>query len=374
ASIFTGRYVHNNGVLHQADGGALDHSSTIQRYLGDAGYFTAIVGKFLNKWDKSNPPPHFGRYAIFSGGYYDTWWSVDGNSVKVSDYSTTFVGDQSIRLLRAFKDGNDARPWLLFATPFAPHLPSTPEEKYADTPIADWAGNPAVGEEDRSDKPPHVQARQVSLDTMADLRRDQLRTLLSVDDLVERLFLELEAQGELDNTLVFFLSDNGFLWGEHYIDKKFVPYTSSIGVPYLVRWPHEAALDPTDTRLVATIDVAPTILDVTNVSPLLVEPIDGRSLLAGTSRDRLLTEYWQDDDNVKNVPTWASLRTLAYQYVEYYDASGAITFREYYDLAADPYQLVNVLADGVQSNDPSNLRVLSRQLADARRCKGTRCP
>ncbi|MBW3562726.1 MAG: sulfatase-like hydrolase/transferase, partial [Actinobacteria bacterium] len=71
-----------------------------------------------------------------------------------------------------------------------------------------------------------IRARNVSLDEVKGVRLDQLRTLLSVDDLVERIFRTLERQGELDDTIAFFLSDNGYLWGEHGIDKKFVPYTS----------------------------------------------------------------------------------------------------------------------------------------------------
>jgi arylsulfatase A-like enzyme len=214
----------------------------------------------------------------------------------------------------------------------------------------------------------------VSLDAMAELRRNQIRTLLSVDDMVDRLFRTLHAQGELDDTLIFFISDNGFLWGEHFIDRKFVPYTSSIGVPLLVRWPRrDFDFRSTDTRLAANIDIAPTILDVTNVQPALVAPLDGRSLLSGDERDRVLTEYWQDDDNNERIPSWASLRTREYQYVEYYDALDAITFREYYDLRADPYQLVNLLAVG---NETAQARAAAaaNQLSMDRRCVGSDCP
>src|SRR5918996_2280618 len=76
ASIFSGRYVHNHGVRRQRLGANLGHRFTLQRHLKDSGYFTAMAGKFLNKWSLGARPPYFDRYAVANGGYYNTTWGI----------------------------------------------------------------------------------------------------------------------------------------------------------------------------------------------------------------------------------------------------------------------------------------------------------
>ena len=101
--------------------------------------------------------------------------------------------------------------------------------------------------------------------------------------------------------------------------------------------------------------------------------MDGRSLLDRSwRRPRVLTEYWRLK-HPSDVPTWASIRTRTYQYVEYDDDAAAVTFREYYDLRADPWELVNLLHDGNGGDDP-DVGPLHRTLEDARTCAGTGCP
>ena len=67
-------------------------------------------------------------------------------------YATDFTADHVVRLLRQY-EGNDAQPWFMFAGTNAPHLVAEPEASYAQAPVSDWAGNPAVFESDRTDKP-----------------------------------------------------------------------------------------------------------------------------------------------------------------------------------------------------------------------------
>ena len=189
---------------------------------------------------------------------------------------------------------------------------------------------------------------------------------------------ELVANGELDNTLIFFLSDNGFLWGEHGLTRKAAPYTPSVQVPFLMRPP--GGISPfEDQRLVANIDVAPTALQAAGVLTTSTE-MDGRSLLTENARDRILLEYYDESAAPRKrfqAPSWASIRTTGYQYVEYYGPNGStVTFREYYDLDQDPYQLDNLLGDGDSSNDPDpvTLLLLSQQLSRDRTCSGTSGP
>src|SRR5918996_113082 len=130
ASIFSGRYVHNHGVRQQGLGSNLDQRTTLQRYLRDAGYRTAMAGKFLNRWPLDRPPPYFDRFAQANGGYYDQVWDVDGWVRRVPDYSTSFIGDRALEYLAGF-ERDDARPWFLYLAPFAPHDPRVPERRYA---------------------------------------------------------------------------------------------------------------------------------------------------------------------------------------------------------------------------------------------------
>jgi arylsulfatase A-like enzyme len=133
-----------------------------------------------------------------------------------------------------------------------------------------------------------------------------------------------------------------------------------------LRWPGHVAGGSRDGRITGTVDIAPTVLDVAGVGPDPAQPpLDGRSLLSGVRRTRIVLEYWRETW----IPTWASLRTRRYQYVEYY-REGRRFFREYYNLVRDPWQLRNLLHDGNPANNPDLAR-LSTQLRRHRGCAGT---
>ena len=372
ASIFSGRYVHNHGVLRQQLAGRLDQRTTLARYLKDAGYHTAMAGKFLNRWPLKTPPPAYDRYALANGGYYDQVWAVDGAVRRVPTYSTTFIGDQALADLDSF-ERDDATPWFAYLATFAPHDPRVPEPKYAKAtfPELDKVGPSTVPPV--TGKPRYLADRtSVSLAEAARVRTGQLRTLLSVDDLVDRVMRRLSDTGELDNTLVFFLSDNGYAWGEHRHVGKFVPYTESIKVPFVVSWPGHLAAGAVDDRMVATIDIKPTVLAAAGIPLRDGDVVDGRSLLDGGRRERLLAEYWLDQANAPGIRDWAALRTPAWQYIEDYDQPGGATFREFYDLTSDPGMERNLLADHDPANDPP--AGIQAELAAARTCKGADCP
>jgi arylsulfatase A-like enzyme len=374
ASIFTGRYTHNHHVFsNDGEGGNLIQQSTLQYYLKQAGYETALYGKYLNGWPLSQPPPYFDQYALTTtNSYRNRVWNVNGTPKTISKYNTVYISHKVQHFLN--RSGGSNRPWFLYLATAAPHQPFTPQPKYATAHVSQWLGNPAVFERDRSDKPPFVRKRHGGLLYGQTTRLAQFRTLMSVDDLVRNVFQTLNDLGEEQNTLVFFISDNGYMWGEHGLKHKKVPYEQSIHVPFLVRWPGHFLADATDDRLVANIDIAPTALEAAGVTPDPAYPIDGRSLLGATShRDRLLTESFAG----KLSPTgskwenWASTRSKDYKYTEYYAADGTtVKFREYYDLRTDPWELDNLLGDTDPANDP-NVAALSQQLAHDRACEGT---
>ena len=359
-------------MLRQQLGDRLDQETTLARYLSAGGYRTAMAGKFLNRWPLRRPPPHFDRYAQANGGYYDQLWQVDGAVRRVPTYSTTFIGDQALDWLAEF-EGDDARPWFLYLAPFAPHDPRVPEPRYADASFPELERVGGGGEAEVAGAPAYLRQRPpADPEEVAALRTGQARTLLSVDDLVDRVMGRLQATGELDDTLVFYLSDNGYSWGEHRHVGKFVPYTESIKVPFLVRWPGRLPAGTVDDRLVATVDIKPTVLAAAGIRPDPGDTVDGRSLLDGGRRERLLAEYWRDQANAPGVRDWAALRAPGWQYVENYDQPGGGTFREFYDLRRDPGMEHNLLADDDPGNDPP--ATLAAELAAARTCAGASCP
>jgi len=377
STILTGRYAHNTGVHRNVLPDDLDVTTFFARLLHRAGYQTGLVGKLLNSWPVTKTPPYFDRWALGGTPYFDPRFNVNGTLESVRGYATRVMARFSLRFLRRFEEKDDSAPWLLYVAPHAPHQPWIAEKRYANAPVPRWAGNPAVFERDRSDKPPSFSNIHFSLSQGRRVRRNQLRTLMSVDDMVGRIFKSLHRLGERRNTLAFYLSDNGYLWADHHLGgdrntagQKRLPYTPSVRVPFYARWPGHFPKGARDPRLTGTVDIAPTVLDAAAISPDPTKPpLDGRSLLEPDTRDRILLEYWQGHASPW-IQTWASIRTRQYQYVEYYgDDEATKIFREYYDLVTDPWQLRNLLADGDPSNDP-DLTALSAQLAADRACVG----
>ena len=371
ASIFTGRYAHNHLVRTNADAAELAPRSTLAYYLRQDGYQTAIVGKYLNSW--TGQPSHFEQWHTFENrsGYKNVPFNSNGVIHRVKRYSTDYMSSRARALVRGF-ESQDAKPWFMVVGTWAPHTPANAEKKYRRTKVGGWAGNPAVFEEDRSDKPSFVQDKEAVFKGGKKLRTRQLRTLKSVDDLVDRVFGTMSSMGETGDTLAFFLSDNGIAWAEHGMKTKATPYFPAVRVPMFARWPGHVPAGVQEAGLVANVDIAPTVLEAAGVAPDPAIPLDGRSLLSPFQRDRLLLEF-QGGNNQPGVPTWAASLTADAQYVEYYDdATGGVSFREYYDLINDPYQLTNLLGDADPTNDPppDEQARLSLRLSRDRQCLG----
>ncbi|MEV0455057.1 sulfatase-like hydrolase/transferase [Catellatospora methionotrophica] len=367
ASLLSGRYAHNHGVLHQADVGKLDHTGTLEHTLQAAGYATAAVGKFTNNWPLAQTPPGFDRSALTGGGYTGATFLVDGVRRHVP-YSTTFIGQQVNRYLDGF-EADDAQPWFMYAGFTAPHAPWIPEPQYADRTF-DWTPGPAVGEADRSDKPAYVRRHRASRAQADEIRLGQLRTLLSVDDALARVRAHLDRLGERENTLVVLVSDNAKFWGEHGLDEKFMPYAAAYRVPLFLSWPGRIARG-SDGRLASTVDVTPTVLAATGLTAGY--PLDGHDLRGGVRRTATLLEYWQDSHN-GGYPTWAShVVPGERQFSRYTDPAGRPLAQEYYDLAADPAELVNLLGDADRGNDP-DVTADAATLTAWQTCVGASCP
>ncbi|MDQ4006118.1 MAG: sulfatase [Actinomycetota bacterium] len=376
ASIFTGQYAHNTRVETNIEAERLDQRATMQRYLQDAGYRTAMVGKYLHQWRRD--PPYFDDWAMFDWGnlgYRKSVFNVGGAIRKVKRYSTDFIGAYTTQLLRAY-EADDEQPWFIEVAPLTPHAPYDPHKRYRKKKVPRFRGNPAVREDDRKDKPQWVQAKtRGGIKRARTTWRLQQRMLLSFDTMVDKVLSTMRELGEENDTMEFFLADNGFLLGEHGLHQKHSPYSLSVQLPFYVRWPGHFPVGTTDPRVTANIDIAPTVYEAAGIEPDPEFPVDGRSLLQPPERDHVLLEYTHREDRA--VPSWASSRTATYQYTEYYDEDlETVIFQEYYDLTNDPWQLTNLMADSDPNNDPPPdlITQLSIQLRNDRRCEGTEGP
>ena len=185
------------------------------------------------------------------------------------------------------------QPLFLYFTPYGPHEPATaaPRHLSAFPNLAPYRP-PNFDEADVSDKPayiraiPRLTASQISRENM--IRRKQLQTLLSVDDAVGTIVRALSDTGRLSNTMIVFMSDNGFSYGEHRWGttgamNKQVPYEESIRVPYVVRYDPLTPFARTDPNLVLNIDLAPTFAALGGVAA--PEPRAGACSLADDALD-----------------------------------------------------------------------------------------
>ena len=369
SSIFSGRYVHNHNVHDNESSQSLDTRYTIQEYLRQSGYRTGYFGKYLNGWNLLRNPMSFDDWSISSAGYTNFRANENGVVKAINTYATTYFKDNAIRFINE-SEAQDATPWFLQIAPTAPHAPFQAEPLYANAAVPPFNQPPSYFEADKRDKPVYVQNENDDPETIEATRIGQLRTLMSVDDLVSQVFATLDANGETSDTLAIFMSDNGYEWGEHGLDTKGFAYDESVRVPMYVRWPGHVVPGAVDSRLVANIDVAPTIVDAVGGLPVSA-PMDGRSVIdPAQNRSHLLQEH----ASINGEPSWAAIQTQTSHYIETYSPDGqTIRFREYYDLTADPFEMNNLLGDGNAANDP-NTASLSAQLAQDRGCTGANYP
>ena len=354
ASLLTGNYPHTTGVWW--NGGRRggwnafrdDEASTLAVWLKAGGYRTAFLGKYLNSYSSTSVPPGWDRWYSFVpsnvANFIDFWVNVDGVILPSppGEYSTDALAAEAVRFVQSSPD-----PFFLLLAPYAPHGPATPASRHA----GEFAGEPpwrppSYGEPDASDKPAYVRARpepdEVSREFHDGFRRNQLRSLLAVDEAVDEVLETLERSGRLANTIVVFTSDNGLGWGEHRWFWKQAPYEESIRVPLVMRYDRLGLGQREERRLAANVDLAPTLAELAGVP---TPPTEGRSLvplLTGSSapwRTELLLEHLRGRPS-PNVPSYCALRGENRIYVQY--GTGE---EELYDLAADPYEQANKARD-----------------------------
>lgn len=371
ASIFSGQYTHNHKVTGNtfAEVGRLDLTHTIQRALHNAGYQTGMAGKIFNGWDINRPPPDFDHFATTRGGYQTTF-NVDGNLVNTAD-STQFVSDQASSILAQFQQHPD-KPWFLYVAPFAPHFPYVANGADATADVGAMKTDASFMEADKSDKPPWI--RDWKGPDLGRGPRDvwglQSRSLLAVDRMVKRLF---DANPKANDTIAIFVSDNGYMLGEHGISEdKRLPYTPSIHVPMFMRWPGRVMAGRTDQRYALNVDIAPTLLHASRTNAAAMPRLDGYSLLGGHVRRFAFVEGYATKENPSDAgfPAWSSVVGPQYQYTEWRGPKDGVAFRELYDQQADPFQLRNMVVEK-PAIAATKVGPLANVLKKARACHGT---
>ena len=353
ASILTGRYSHGTGVYTNDEpyGGfsRFKDSSTLATWLQAAGYQTALVGKYLNQYsDTTYIPPGWNEWDVVSRAegvaYYNYRLNVNGTlksfGRKARDYSTSVFTRKATKFM-----GSAPAPFFLYFAPSAPHTPAVPPpgSEHAFRHLKRWRP-PSYNEPDVKDKPRWLaDTRRLNTRARSDLdktRKNQYMTLVAVDQAVKEIVSTLRETGHLHDTMIMFMSDNGYLWGEHRLRGKQAPYEESIRIPMVVRFDPLTTQARTDGNLALNIDVAPTFADLADVP---APSADGGSLLpllgsAGAPwRSDFLIEHVASHPEI---PTYCAVRNQQYLYVLYRRGD-----QELYDLAADPYQLENRAAD-----------------------------
>jgi len=366
-SLLRGQYPHTTRIYRISGplGGAKafrtngGEATTIATMLDDAGYRTAMVGKYLNGYGESDfghVPSGWDVWRAFSTTgsvpYFDYRMSVDGSTVSFGDsprdYATDVLARQATGFVRSTPKGT---PLFLLLSTGAPHAPSTPAPRHAGSGRCDARRPPpSFGEPRIGDKPRYVASRGWNPTLAARARRqriDSCRALLAVDDAVRKVLRALQDTGRMRSTLIVFTSDNGALYGEHRLFGKKVPYEESIRVPMIVRYdPLTRGRRVSDGRLVINTDVTATALDAAGVEPPY--RLEARSLLpalSGRARPRrtaILVEHYDPPGANGYVPTYCAVRTRRHAYVRY-DADADPVNEELYDVRRDPYQLRNLM-------------------------------
>jgi arylsulfatase A-like enzyme len=396
ASIFSGRYPHNHGVLTNTPptGGFSAfrrgaEAETFATSLQDAGYRTSMMGKYLNGYKPAGRyvAPGWSNWQVSGGGYagFNYALSTNGRIAHFGRSHRAYLTDVLRRRSKAFvsRVARKGNPFLIEVATFAPHRPSTPapRDRYAFPGLtaprdAAFDAVPANAPAWLRGRPPLSQEEIATMDTEFQRRAQSVQ---AVDMLVGQVRRLLRERGLDRNTYVVFSSDNGYHMGERrLLAGKMTAYDSDVRVPLIVTGPGVPA-GSTMNALAENVDLAPTFMRLGGVRP--PSWVDGHglvSLLRGQVppgwRDAVLIEHHHpetpngDPDRQTtssgNPPSYEALRTANELYVEYVDGE-----REWYDLTNDPNQLHNAYGE----LQPDAQEALHERLVELEGCRGAGC-
>ncbi len=370
ASILSGMYAHTHGVTNnftEYPEGFVSFPMALQK----AGYNTAYIGKWHMGEDNSEPRPGFDYFVTHKGQgkYFDTEFNVNGAGDKlVPGYYTTIVTDMTLDWL---KKDHGGKPWCMILGHKAPHSFYTPEPKYEhsfddvrvpypktafdleDNPtwikerLYTWHGIYGPLFEWRKKFPDD---RPEAVKDFENMVHGYWGTILSVDDSMARLRKYLEDSGQLDNTIIVFMGDNGLLEGEQGMVDKRTMHEPSIRIPLIVRYPGlTAASAPKAVQSqVLTVDVAPSLLELCGAP--VPENLHGRSFVKLVQGDdpgwrKSWFYHYNYEKQFPYTPNVRGVRTDEWKYIHYPHGDGKPDrhMAELYNLKDDPEEMHNLI-------------------------------
>jgi N-acetylglucosamine-6-sulfatase len=382
ASILTGLYAHNHGVIDNYNP-VPTSLRFFPEYLQKAGYETAFVGKWHMGGEHDEPQRGFDYWLSFKG--QGTYWAdghgtsrvvpqtsydgfnINGNRVPQRGYITDELTDYALAWLNQRKNEH---PYMLFLSHKAVHSDFVPADRHRgryankDMPKPKTLDNT---KQNYQDKPMWLKNQRNSrhgVDFAYNLKDFDLstyysrycETLLAVDENLGRILQFLEDRNELESTVIIYIGDNGFQFGEHGLIDKRTAYKASIRIPLLVMCPEQFHGGSKIHQMVANIDIAPTILELAGLKP--PDHLDGKSflpLLKGKQipwRNELLYEYYWER-NYPHTPTTHAILTDRYKLIRYH---GIWDLDELYDIQSDPEETRNLINSPDHQDVANNLR------------------
>lgn len=368
AEILTGLEERHTNVIYNT---SILRRPTIVDALHDAGYRTMLAGKYLNSWP-CTPRPEFDRWVCAGSGWSpyrltNPTLNVDGTWRRFYGYQPDVLAAETAKFISSTPAG---RPFFALYAPTTPHLPAD-DHRYDSMRIPRFRP-PSYGSVEAG-KPAYMRHPPLSLDqqwAIDGIYTTMARAVRSLDDAVGYLLSSLGPRAA--NTLVVYLSDNGYLYGEHARWEKGVPYEESVKVPMIIRYPPSGTGARVSHALVENVDIAPTIARLAGIP----WTTDGRSLLptldgTTTTRSTLLVESclgslrWCPGtgsfEGQQNPPGYTGVVTVRYAYIRY--GTGE---RELYDLWADPFERTNLTWKPEYRELRRNLAARLRALVAAR--------
>jgi N-acetylglucosamine-6-sulfatase len=385
ASLLSGVYAHRHGVTDNFT----ELPATLETFpkaLQRVGYTTAYVGKWHMGENNDEPRPGFDYFVTHKGQgqYFDTEFNFNGQRrEKRPGYYTSVVTDIALDWLRT---DHRQKPWMLILGHKAAHSFYTPEPKYAHAfdsvpvqyPASAFAleGKPEWIKERRDTwhgiygplfdwRKKFPDERPEAVKDFENMVHAYWATILSVDDSVGRLRRWLDETGQLENTVVVFVGDNGLLEGEHGMVDKRTMHEPSIRIPMAVRYPGLTKGGKVQDEQVLTIDMAPSLLELAGAPAL--PRIDGRSWVSLVKgRDDQWRSSWFYYYNYEKqfpyTPNVRGVRTTDWKYIHYPhgDSGPDRHLAELYDLRNDPGELKNLINAPASA---SRIETLKKELA-----------